>query len=44
MVALTAKHLEICRLNYAKTDVDMLVSTAMYRAKICDIKAEFTRL
>lgn len=30
--------------DYAKTGVDMLVSTAMYRAKICDIKVEFTRL
>ena len=30
--------------DYAKTGVDMLVSTAMYRAKICDINAEFTRL
>ena len=30
--------------NYAKTGVDMLVSTAMYRAKICDINAKFTRL
>lgn len=30
--------------DYAKTGVDMLVSTAMYRAKICDIKVKFTRL
>lgn len=29
--------------NYAKTGVDMLVSTAMYRAKICDVKVEFVK-
>ena len=29
---------------FAKTGVDMLVSTAMYRAEICDIKVEFARL
>ncbi|EEO26289.1 ModD protein [Helicobacter winghamensis] len=27
--------------EYAKSGVDMLVSTSMYRAKICDIKVEF---
>ncbi len=29
---------------FAKTGVDMLVSTAMYRAEICDIKVEFARV
>lgn len=30
--------------EFAKTGVDMLVSTAMYRAKICDVKVEFARI
>lgn len=30
--------------KFAKTGVDMLVSTAMYRAEILDIKAKFSRL
>ena len=29
---------------FAKTGVDMLVSTAMYRAEICDIKVKFARV
>ncbi|WP_299548293.1 ModD protein [uncultured Helicobacter sp.] len=28
--------------DYAKSGVDMLVSTSMYRAKICDVKVEFS--
>lgn len=30
--------------EFAKTGVDMVVSTAMYRAKILDVKANFSRL
>lgn len=29
--------------EYAKSGVDMIVSTAMYRAKICDVKCHFKR-
>ena len=29
--------------EFAKTGVDVLVSTAMYRARICDVKVEFEK-